>query len=163
MAGLPRQTVQVYAPLAGTVVPLTDVPDPVFAGSVVGAGLAILPAEPDLGTERVVVVSPCAGHVASVYPHAVMVQAAPERAVLVHLGVATDGLGGGAGFHVAVGVGDAVTPGQPLMAWSPADVRSGGRSTLCPLVALGAHQDDVVPLVAAGEVVAEGQAVLLWG
>ena len=150
------------APLAGTVVPLEEVPDPVFSGAVIGPGLAILPDEPDeeLGT-RVVVVSPCAGRLLSVYPHAVVVGVDTERAVLVHLGVDTEDLAS-ACFDVVVTEGDTVAAGQPLLAWSPGCVREAGRSTLCPIVALQDEADDVAIAVAPGDRVAEGQVLLSW-
>ena len=166
---LDRSTLQVVAPMAGTVVDLADVPDPVYSGAVVGPGLAILPDEPPapdggglpVAAPRVVVVAPCPGRVSGVYPHALMVQADHDRSVLVHLGLDTSQLEG-EGFDVAAADGDRVERGQPVLAWSPADVRGGGRSTLCPLVALQAQPEDVVLLVEAGDAVAEGQPVLLW-
>ncbi|WP_199423917.1 PTS sugar transporter subunit IIA [Actinotalea solisilvae] len=168
---LDRSTLQVVAPMAGTVVDLADVPDPVYSGAVVGPGLAILPDEPAAPAApagsglpvvaRVVVVAPCPGRVSGVYPHALMIQADHDRSVLVHLGLDTSQLEG-QGFDVATADGDRVERGQPVLAWSPADVRGGGRSTLCPLVALQAQPEDVVLLVEAGDAVVEGQPVLLW-
>ena len=158
-----RPTVELRAPLAGTVVALGDVPDPVFSTAVVGPGLAILPSEPDPAgaTGRVVVVAPCAGRVQSLYPHAIMLGIDADRVVLVHLGIATGELDG-AGFDVVISEGERVVAGQPLIGWSPARVREGGRSTLSPVVALQGGADDVLQLVAPGEHVEEGQAVLLW-
>lgn len=161
-----RPTLEVVAPLAGVVVALEDVPDPVFSGSVVGCGLAIAPAgsEPvgvDEVEARVVVVAPCTGRLRGVYPHAVMVQVDSHRAVLVHLGLDTAQLEG-AGFDLAVQEGDWVVQGQPLLAWSPAQVRAGGRSTLCPVIALQATATQVVRLLEPGDLVAEGQGMLLW-
>lgn len=150
------------APLAGTVVPLDEVPDPVFSGAVIGPGLAILPDEPENADgARVVVVSPCTGRLLSVYPHAVVVGVDSERAVLVHLGIDTEDLSS-ACFDVAVTEGDIVEAGQPLLAWSPECVRAVGRSTLCPIVALQAEADDVVLVVSPGDRVAEGQVLLSW-
>jgi len=151
------------APLAGTVVALADVPDPVFSGAVIGPGLAILPDEPDTheASTRVVVVSPCTGRLLSVYPHAVVVGVDSERAVLVHLGVDTEDLAP-ACFDVAVVEGDTVESGQPLLAWSPECVRREGRSTLCPIVALQADAVDVAVMVVPGQQVAEGQVLLSW-
>ena len=159
-----RSTVEVTAPLGGTIVALEDVPDPVFSGSVVGRGLAILPTEPDtVGPDagRVVVVAPCAGRLRGVYPHALMIQVDSNRAVLVHLGLDTAQLDGD-GFEPAAREGDWVVGGQPLLAWSPAMVRAGGRSTLCPLVAIQATEAEVVQLLEPGDRVAEGQGMLLW-
>ena len=159
-------TTQVVAPLSGTVVALSDVPDPVFADAVIGPGLAILPDEPAGSGEpgeavRVVVVAPCGGRMVSVYPHAVVVALDADRSVLVHLGVDTEDLAT-ACFDVAVEEGELVVAGQPLLAWSPECVRARGRSTLCPVVALQAEPDEVTVLVAPGDQVAEGEALLSW-
>lgn len=148
------------APLPGTVVDLGDVPDPVFAGKIIGPGVAILPEEPTTGL-RLVVVAPCSGRLMSAYPHAVIVEADEYRAVLVHLGVDTDDLAE-ACFDVAVQEGEEVVAGQPLLAWSPECVREIGRSTLCPVVTLQAAPSDVELLVAPGETVTESQALLSW-
>lgn len=158
-----RLTTDVVAPLAGTVVALGDVPDPVFADAVVGPGIAIEPDSPEehLGVVRVVVVAPCAGRMLSVYPHAVVIELDAERAVLVHLGVDTEDLAS-ACFDVAVEEGQEVSAGQPLLAWSPECVRAAGRSAVCPVVALQAEEDELVPLVHPGDRVAEGQVLLTW-
>lgn len=158
-----RVTVQVVAPMAGTVVDLRDVPDPVFSASVVGPGLALLPdaTDPVAGPGgRVVVVAPCAGRLAAVYPHALMVRV-DTRSVLVHLGLGTASLNG-AGFDLAVVEDERVTVLQPLMAWSPADVGVRGLSTLSPVVAVQGDQRDVLQLVTPGDRVEEGQPLLLW-
>lgn len=158
-----RLTTDVVAPLAGTVVALGDVPDPVFADAVVGPGIAIEPDSPEehLGAVRVVVVAPCAGRMLSVYPHAVVIELDAKRAVLVHLGVDTEDLAS-ACFDVAVEEGQEVVAGQPLLAWSPDCVRREGRSALCPVVALQADAADVDVVVAPGDRVAEGQPLLAW-
>ncbi len=156
-----RATTQVVAPLAGTVVALGEVPDPVFADAVVGPGLAIEPDEPGPDAVRVVVVAPCRGRTVSVYPHAVVIAADAERAVLVHLGVDTEDLAG-ACYDVAVEEGQEVAAGQPLLAWSPDCVRREGRSALCPVVALQAQEDDLEVSVAPGDRVVEGQPLLVW-
>lgn len=151
--------------MAGTVVDLADVPDPVFSNSVVGHGLAIYPDEigerDGESSTRVIVAAPCAGRLTGVYPHALMVRLDPERAVLIHLGLDTAQLEG-VGFDLAGCEGQRVEAGQVLIAWSPRDVRLGGRSTLSPVIALQAHADDVLTLVAPGDRVVEGQPLLLW-
>lgn len=158
-----RVTVQVVAPMAATVVDLRDVPDPVFSAGVVGPGLALLPDEADALAApggRVVVVSPCAGRLAAVYPHALMVRV-DTRSVLVHLGLGTAALDGD-GFDLAVEEDERVAVLQPLLAWSPAHVAARGLSTLTPIVAVQGDQRDVLQLVTPGDRVEEGQPLLLW-
>lgn len=150
--------------MSGLVVAIEDVPDPVFSDAVVGAGLAILPDEPDPssgGTDRAVVSAPCDGRIVSVYPHAVVIQVDDQRSVLVHLGVGTGALEG-RGFDLAVADGDFVTAGHPLIGWSPAAVRAAGGQTLSPVVAMQARPEQVLRLVDDGARVAEGQPILLW-
>ncbi|NUP59451.1 MAG: PTS glucose transporter subunit IIA, partial [Pseudarthrobacter sp.] len=55
---------EVLAPIGGSVIPLSDVPDPVFAGQMVGSGAAV---EPPAGVEFDVV-SPVAGKVVKLLP-----------------------------------------------------------------------------------------------
>ncbi|MDN5565008.1 MAG: PTS glucose transporter subunit IIA, partial [Luteococcus sp.] len=73
----------VLAPVAGTVRGLSGVSDPVFAAEMVGSGVAIEPAE---GPQTVV--SPIAGKLLKVHPHAFVVHDG-SIGVLVHLGINT--------------------------------------------------------------------------
>jgi PTS system glucose-specific IIA component len=144
----------VLAPVAGRVLPLADVPDPVFAAAMVGPGLAIEPAR-----QAAAAVAPVAGTIASLHPHAFVVAAAGDRGVLVHLGLDTVQLKG-EGFTLLAGPGDAVVAGQPIVRWDPAVVEAGGRSPICPVVALDAAPDRLTD-VAAGEVAA-GAVLFRW-
>jgi sugar PTS system EIIA component len=144
----------VAAPLAGLVLPLTEVPDPVFAESMVGPGLALRPRRPG----PVTAVSPVEGRVATLHPHAyVVVQG--ERGVLVHLGIDTVKLAG-AGFELLVEAGATVSCGQPMVRWDPAAVQAGGLSPVCPVLALDAAIEDLSAL-ASGELSA-GDALFDW-
>lgn len=147
----------VVAPVAGTVVAMADVPDPVFAGEIVGPGLAIDPARD--GT--VVVVAPVAGTIAKLHPHAFVVQSDARRAALVHLGLDTVQLGG-AGFTLHAKEGDVVEAGDDVISWDPGQVADGGRSPICPVVALQGAPDDVAPLAEVGAVVDAGDPLLEW-
>ena len=149
--------VTVRAPLAGVVLPLADVPDQVFADGLVGPGLAI---DPDRAGGDVV--APIDGTVVVIHPHAFVVAAPDGRAVLVHLGVDTVHLRG-AGFTVHVAVGATVAAGDVVVTWRPADVEAGGRSVVCPVVALDGGAADVVPLAGIGTPVAPGDDLMAWG
>ena len=101
----------VLAPVAGLVRPLSEVPDPVFAAEMVGAGVAI---EPDGGLADAV--SPVAGTVLKLHPHAFVVLTPEGTGVLVHLGIDTVRLEG-AGFELLRGgevAGRGRAAGHPL-------------------------------------------------
>jgi sugar PTS system EIIA component len=143
----------VRSPLAGTVRPLSEVPDPVFAEALVGPGLAV---EPAPGPS--VVVSPVDGEVSMVHPHAFVVVGVGGRGVLVHLGIDTVTLG--AGFETLAVLGDTVVCGQPMVRWDPAAVTAAGLSTLCPVIALDAAAGQLAGLASGS--VSGGDPLFTW-
>jgi sugar PTS system EIIA component len=148
----------VRSPLPGRVVALQDVPDPVFAGAVVGPGLAVDPPR-----EPVEAVAPVDGRVVKLHPHAFVVLAVlPEGAagVLVHLGIDTVRLRG-EGFTLYVDENAEVEAGQPIAGWDPAEIEAGGRSPVCPVVALDAKADALRDLAPPGAVEA-GAHLFTW-
>ncbi len=151
----------VLAPVGGMVTAMDDVPDQVFARSMVGSGVAITPGVTG-ATGVQGVLAPITGTVAVLHPHAFVVQEPGDgRAVLVHLGIDTVHLEG-EGFTLHCAQGDRVDVGQPVVTWSPGDVLRGGRSAICPVVALEASHDTVHLLVGPGGVVAAGDPLLTW-
>jgi PTS system glucose-specific IIA component len=149
---------EVLAPLAGRVVALADVPDPVFAGLIVGAGLAV---EPEDGATEVLAISPVAGRVMKVHPHAFVVLDASGAGVLVHLGIDTVRLEG-AGFTVHVADGDEVERGARMITFDPTAVRRAGYSAVCPVVVMQSKADDVEPAAAVGSPVVPGAPLFTW-
>ena len=171
----------VTAPVAGRVVALADVPDAVFAGQLVGAGVAIEPsappagrgagaesgAEPGDGAESgagaetdaglVAVVSPIAGEVVKLHPHAFVVVHDSGVGVLVHVGIDTVKLGG-SGFELAVAEGATVAAGELVVTFDPAVVAEAGYSAVCPVVVL-VSAPDTVSQEAVGASVAPGDAL----
>jgi PTS system N-acetylglucosamine-specific IIA component len=144
----------VLAPVAGTVVGLTAVPDPVFAEALVGPGTAIEPVR-----EPGVAVAPVDGTVAKLHPHAFVVVTADGRGVLVHLGIDTVKLHG-EGFETLAAEGDAVAVGDPLVRWNPADIEARGLSPVCPVVALDASADALTGAFEGS--VAVGAELFVW-
>lgn len=122
----------VHAPLAGRVLALADLPDPVFAEAMVGPGLAI---DPVARTGRIDVASPLAGKVGALHPHAFAVETG-GGAALVHLGLDTVTLNG-APFTVRVNAGQAVGQGEIIVEWQIEEI--GALSPVVPVVALGAR------------------------
>lgn len=150
-------TLTVRAPLAGVVTAMADVPDPVFGAELVGPGLAIDPARDG----EVSVVAPFDGTIAKIHPHAFVVACPDGRAALVHLGLDTVQLGG-EGFTVLAVEGDEVKAGDVVVRWRPADVEAGGRSPVCPVVALDAASGAVAPVAAVGSRVGAGDDLFAW-
>ena len=62
----------VLAPVAGRAMPLAEVPDPVFSAALVGPGVAVDPPR----DKPAVAVSPVAGKIVKLHPHAYVVQTA---------------------------------------------------------------------------------------
>ena len=139
----------VLAPLPGRVVPMQDLPDPVFSGAIVGPGVAVDPPR-----ERVDVVAPIDGRLVDLRPHAfVVVAVMPEggAGVLVHLGLDTVKLRG-EGFTLYVDEGAEVRAGQRIVGWNPAEVEAGGRSPVCPVVVLDAKPEALTDVAEPGDV-----------
>lgn len=145
----------VTSPLAGRVIGLTAVPDPVFSGAMVGPGTAIDPVR-----EPSEAVSPVDGVIVSLHPHAYVLMDAEGHGVLIHLGIDTVQLNG-EGFELLVSKGDTVARGQAVVRWDPAAVEEAGRSPVCPVVALEATADSLSGLRGDGDVKA-GDQLFSW-
>ncbi|AUG28612.1 MULTISPECIES: glucose PTS transporter subunit IIA [Microbacterium] len=147
------ELVQVAAPLDGTVVALDQVPDPVFAGGVMGPGVAI---EPTGDT----VYAPGAGTVVAAQPtgHAFGLQLDNGTEVLIHVGIDTVNLKG-EGFDVKVKNGDRVETGTPLVTFDRAVIEKAGYPLITPVIVLNGDSFDTVDPVALGPV-AHGSPLL---
>ena len=102
-------SIVLLAPLTGPVVPLADVPDPVFAGGMFGDGIGIDPLEGRL-------VAPCDGIVTHLARtgHAVTLQTPEGVEILLHIGIDTVELNG-QGFTARVAQGAHVKAGDLLI------------------------------------------------
>src|SRR5690625_7369169 len=80
---------QIVAPLNGQIVPLQDVPDPVFGQKMMGEGIAIIPKDGK-------VVSPVHGKIIQIpnSKHAVGIEAEDGSEILIHVGLETVALKG---------------------------------------------------------------------
>jgi sugar PTS system EIIA component len=147
----------IVAPVAGRVVGLAGVPDPVFAQAMVGPGTAIDPLRaPDTA------VAPIAGKLVKLHSHAFVIQGAGGHGVLVHLGIDTVQLKG-EGFELLAAEGQPVASGQPVVRWDPAAIESGGRSPICPVIALDASAEALRwPAEAVSGTVQPGDELFQW-
>ena len=95
----------------------------------------------------------------NLHPHAYVIVGDDGKGVLVHLGIDTVQLKG-KGFELLAAEGDRVCAGQPVVAWDPAAIEAGGRSPVCPVVALDARAGSVTAM--AGGSVHAGDELFLW-
>jgi len=146
----------VLAPCPGRLVPLAEVPDPVFAAEMLGPGVGI---DPDPGD--VTVVSPIAGTAVKVHPHAFVVLGADGVGVLVHLGINTVRLEG-RGFDVLAEEGSAVVEGAPMVRWNPSAVSGPDISTMVLVVAMDQPKGSVSAPVPGG-VAVTGEPLFVVG
>ncbi len=133
------------SPLAGAVVPLESVSDPVFAGKVLGDGLAVEPAEGML-------YSPADGTVETLMDscHAVCITTKAGADVLIHVGRDTVSLNG-KHFTAHVKEGDQVRRGQLLLEFDMAAIRSAGFELTTPII-VSNYDEFRMELRPAGEV-----------
>jgi multiphosphoryl transfer protein len=122
------RTVVLRAPLSGVLVPIDEVPDPVFAQRLVGDGVAIDPISQTL-------CAPCEGVVVQVHAagHALTIATPDGLEVMMHIGLDSVKLQG-RGFEPRVAAGDHVETGQPLIDFDSDFVVRHARSLLTQLV-----------------------------
>ena len=145
---------QILAPFDGWCGTLDEVPDPVFAGRMLGDGVAI---DPTTG----ILVAPCAGEIVALpaSAHAVSIRTAQGIDVLVHIGVDTVQLGG-RGFDARVRPGASVRAGDELIRFDLDVVARGAKSLMTPILVtpmdgLRLQQRRAPGLVSSGEVLFE--------
>ncbi|MDR7183391.1 PTS system beta-glucosides-specific IIC component [Microbacterium trichothecenolyticum] len=152
-AVLEKASIEVLSPLAGKVVPLSEVPDPVFAGGVMGPGAAIEP----VGDT---VFSPGAGVIAAAQPtgHAFGIVLDGGVELLIHVGIDTVNLKG-EGFDVKVKNGDRVELGTPLVTFDRAVIQQAGYPLITPVIVLNADDFGEVSPVLEGEIAVGGSLI----
>ncbi|MFD0587962.1 glucose PTS transporter subunit IIA [Paenibacillus sp. GCM10027627] len=118
-----------HSPMQGRMIPLEEVPDPIFAGKLVGQGVAFFPDKGEL-------VSPVKGKVIHIYPtmHAIGIKTPEGLEVLLHIGIDTSRLAGKSYFQAFVKEGDDVLPGMLLIRFNLQRVRKESKSLATPMV-----------------------------
>lgn len=117
----------IYAPVAGKVIDITEVSDPVFAQKVMGDGVAIEPEENQI-------VAPFDGTVRMLAEtrHAIALSKR-DFEVLIHVGLDTVALNG-EGFTSHVAIGDFVKKGAVLLSFDSKYIKEKGKSLITPVV-----------------------------
>ncbi|RSJ29523.1 sucrose-specific PTS transporter subunit IIBC [Streptococcus gordonii] len=147
------QNETILAPVAGEVVALADVNDPVFSSGAMGQGLAIKPSEG-------VVYAPADAEVTIAFAtgHAFGLKTSNGAEILIHVGIDTVSMNG-EGFNHTVAQGDKVKAGDVLGTFDSAKIAAAGlEDTTMVIVTNTADYASVTP-VGQGTV-SKGDAVI---
>ncbi|MGH8244298.1 MAG: PTS sugar transporter subunit IIA, partial [Steroidobacteraceae bacterium] len=134
------------SPLPGWAMPLEEVEDEVFAGRMLGDGLAIDPTD---GILR----APCDGEVTALpeTAHAATLRAANGAELLLHVGIDTVALKG-RGFEALTRSGERVKAGNPLLRFDLDALARGARSLVTPILVTEPERFRIVERHAPGPV-----------
>ena len=134
------------SPITGELKDITEVPDQVFSGKMMGDGFAILP-------EEGMIVSPVDGKIVNVFPtkHALGIESKGGREILIHVGIDTVKLQG-EGFESLVKEGDQVEAGQPLLKVDLDFIKANAPSIITPIVFTNLKEGQQVTLKSPGKV-----------
>jgi len=123
-----KKEIDLVAPLNGEIVPLEEVPDPVFSQKMMGEGIAIQPSGGHVH-------APFSGEIIMVTPtkHAIAIRAKSGLEVLIHIGLETVSLNG-EGFQLAVKEGEHVEMGQLLIEVDWAFIEGHAENTITPII-----------------------------
>ena len=116
------------APISGILVPLEQVPDPVFAQKMVGDGISIDPTNNQL-------IAPCAGTIIQIHRahHAVTLKSPEGIEILMHIGIDTVALKG-VGFTAHITEGSQVATGDLLLSFDADFVATKATSLLTQIL-----------------------------
>lgn len=136
----------VYSPLTGTAITLQEVPDPTFAGEVLGKGMAVIPTEG-------VVTAPCNGKIETLFDtkHAIGIVSEDGIEILVHIGINTVELEGKY-YESHVAEGDIVAAGQTLITFDIAGIKAAGYDITTPVIITNSYEYQEVKLEQTGNI-----------
>ena len=149
-----RENEVFVAPIKGEIKPITEVPDQVFAGKMMGDGFAIVPAEG-------IVVSPVDGKIVNLFPtkHAIGILSDTGREILIHVGIDTVNLKG-QGFETLVSENDIVEQGQPLLKVDLNYIKEHATSTITPIVFTNLAEGEKIVINKQGQVEVKQEGII---
>ena len=147
-----EQSTEIAAPIAGEIVPIESVPDPVFADKVVGDGTAINPTGNRL-------VAPCNGTIGKIFEtnHAFSMETESGVELFVHFGIDTVELKG-EGFTRIASEGQAIKAGETVVELDLEYLKKNAKSIITPVVI--SNIDDVASLDKLSGTVTEGDPLM---
>ena len=132
---------EVFSPIEGKVLPLSEAKDGAFSDGIMGKGVVI---EPTSGE----VIAPFDGTVMTLFPtnHAIGLISETGTEVLIHIGIDTVQLEG-KGFEAFVKQGDTVKKGQKLVQFDIDTITSEGYNTQVPIIITNTPDfADIIPV-----------------
>lgn len=139
-----RHDERFVSPIKGEIKPITDVPDLIFSGKMLGDGFAIVP-------KNGMIVSPVNGKVLNLFPtkHALGLLSDSGREILIHVGIDTVKLKG-KGFEALVSEGDRVELGQQLLQVNLDFIKLKAPSIITPIVFTNLAQGESIRIKKTG-------------
>lgn len=149
-----QDALKFVAPVSGKAMPLSEVPDEVFADKLVGDGLAILP-------ESDIFVAPADGELTLVFKtkHAFAMTLANGIELLVHIGIDTVSLNG-EGFEQLAQQGTQVKAGTPIIKIDRDFITSKGISLISPVLITNVDITKSISAIETGNVIAGETTVI---
>lgn len=140
-----EEWIEIYSPLNGKVLDLSEVPDEAFAGRMIGDGCAIEPSEGS-------VFSPVKGEI-DIFEtnHAVSFETEEGLEMIVHFGIDTVKLNG-EGFVRVAEAGSEVNPGDELVKYDLNFIKENAKSTRTPIIINNMDEVEELKVVATGDV-----------
>ena len=137
---------KIESPLAGTIIPLSEVHDEVFASEMMGKGCAVIPEEGK-------VYAPFDGKVVGLLDshHAVGMESTDGVEILIHVGMDTVKLNGRC-FTIHVEEGEQVKKGQLLLEFDILGIKEAGYEVTTPIVVTNSDEFNDVEMKAEGQV-----------
>ncbi|MDF7637995.1 PTS glucose transporter subunit IIA [Lactobacillus sp. ESL0791] len=143
--GKKKKTEDIYTPVTGKIIPITEVKDAVFSEKMMGDGFAVEP-------EEIAIYAPVAGEISTVFPtkHALGITTAAGLEVLVHMGLDTVELKG-ASFENLVEVGQRVDQNTKISTMDVVAIREAGYDPTVVIVYTNMDKIKVLPEPELGE------------
>jgi PTS system beta-glucosides-specific IIC component len=144
----------VVSPLAGKVIPMSQVPDTAFSGEHMGKGVAIEPDEGILG-------APADGEIAVIFrtKHAIVMTTNNGAEILMHIGINTVQLKG-EHFETLAQVGDKVVKGQPLVKFDVEAIKAKGYTTVTPIIVTNYSEFPGFEMIKTNETIQIGNPIM---
>lgn len=144
---------ELVSPLAGELLPLSEVKDEVFSSGAMGEGVAVEPSEGVLH-------APADGKVVMTFPtgHAIGMKTSDGAEILMHIGMDTVNLQGHV-FETLVAKGDEVKAGDELVKFDIDAIHAKGYVVTTPIVVTNSKDYEKITVVSQGKVKV-GQEIL---